>query len=280
MADILLDTITDLLKLTPLLFLTYLVMEYMEKKFEDRTSGMIVNNRFGIPLAAILGALPQCGFSTSASELYCCGIISYATLITVYFSTSDEMLPLLLSNSVGAGRILRILGIKIVIAVIAGILTQLLFRKKNTPKISDACANENCHCEEHGILVSALMHTGSILLFIGLVSLVLNIVIEYAGMDRISALIASRPLLTALLIPLVGLIPNCAASVIITQMYLSGMIPASLLISGLCANSGVAMLVLFKNNPDLKENISTVGYVYLLSVITGVVLQFFSFTAI
>lgn len=280
MADILLDTLIDLVKLIPLLFLTYLVMEYMEKKFEDRTGSMIVNNRFGIPVAAVLGALPQCGFSTSASELYCCGIISYATLITVYFSTSDEMLPLLLSNAVGAGKILRIIGLKIVIAVIAGILTQFLFRKKNTSRISDACENENCHCEEHGVFVSALMHTGNILLFIGLVSLALNIVMEYAGAERISALIAANPLETALLVPLVGLIPNCAASVIITEMYLSGIIPASLMLAGLCANSGVAMLVLFKNNSNKKENVFTVCYVYLLSVITGLVLNLFSFTVI
>lgn len=271
-ADILIDTLTDLAKLLPLLFVTYLLMEYFEDRFAGKSTGLIVRNRWGIPLAALIGAIPQCGFSASAAELYCGGVLSYATLITVFFSTSDEMLPLMISSAMEPVRMLKILALKIAVAVIAGLVTQLALGKKNTSSIADACRNENCNCEEDGILRSALKHTLNIALFIGAVSLALNLLMGYAGSDAIRNIFSGNPVMSLLVIPLVGLIPNCAASVIITEMFLNEMISSSLLIAGLCANSGVALLVLFRNNKNLRENIFTVFWLYLLSVITGLIL--------
>ena len=271
-ADILIDTLTDLAKLLPLLFVTYLLMEYFEDRFAGKSTGLIVRNRWGIPLAALIGAIPQCGFSASAAELYCGGVLSYATLITVFFSTSDEMLPLMISSAMEPVRMLKILALKIAVAVIAGLVTQLALGKKNTSSIADACRNENCNCEEDGILRSALKHTLNIALFIGAVSLALNLLMGYAGSDAIRNIFSGNPVMSLLVIPLVGLIPTCAASVIITEMFLNGMISSSLLIAGLCANSGVALLVLFRNNKNLRENIFTVFWLYLLSVITGLIL--------
>lgn len=273
-ADILIDTLTDLAKLLPLLFVTYLLMEYFEDRFAGKSTGLIVRNRWGIPLAALIGAIPQCGFSASAAELYCGGVLSYATLITVFFSTSDEMLPLMISSAMEPVRMLKILALKIAVAVIAGLVTQLALGKKNTSSIADACRNENCNCEEDGIVRSALKHTLNIALFIGAVSLALNLLMGYAGSDAIRNIFSGNPVMSLLVIPLVGLIPNCAASVIITEMFLNGMISSSLLIAGLCANSGVALLVLFRNNKNLRENIFTVFWLYLLSVITGLILGF------
>ena len=273
-ADILIDTLTDLAKLLPLLFVTYLLMEYFEDRFAGKSTGLIVRNRWGIPLAALIGAIPQCGFSASAAELYCGGVLSYATLITVFFSTSDEMLPLMISSAMEPVRMLKILALKIAVAVIAGLVTQLALGKKNTSSIADACRNENCNCEEDGIVRSALKHTLNIALFIGAVSLALNLLMGYAGSDAIRNIFSVNPMMSLLVIPLVGLIPNCAASVIITEMFLNGMISSSLLIAGLCANSGVALLVLFRNNKNLRENIFTVFWLYLLSVITGLILGF------
>ena len=270
--DILADTLLDLVKLLPLLFVTYLLMEYFEERFSGRSRSLIVKNRWGIPLAAIIGAVPQCGFSASASELYCGGVISYATLITVFFSTSDEMLPLMISSAVEPLRMLKIVGVKILVAIAAGVFTQLVLRKKNQSSISDVCRNENCNCGEDGIVRSALKHTLSIALFIGAVSLALNLLIGYVGSEPIRSVFSHNPVMSLLVIPLVGLIPNCAASVIITEMFLSGMIGSSLLIAGLCANSGVALLVLFRNNKNLRENIFTVFYLYALSVLTGALL--------
>ncbi|MBO7700350.1 MAG: arsenic efflux protein [Eubacteriaceae bacterium] len=271
-ADILIDTLTDLAKLLPLLFVTYLLMEYFEDRFAGKSTGLIVRNRWGIPRAALIGSIPQCGFSASAAELYCGGVLSYATLITVFFSTSDEMLPLMISSAMEPVRMLKILALKIAVAVIAGLVTQLALGKKNTSSIADACRNENCNCEEDGILRSALKHTLNIALFIGAVSLALNLLMGYAGSDAIRNIFSGNPVMSLLVIPLVGLIPNCAASVIITEMFLNGMISSSLLIAGLCANSGVALLVLFRNNKNLRENIFTVFWLYLLSVITGLIL--------
>ena len=272
LADILKDTLVDLLKLLPLLFVTYLLMEYFEERFSGKSTELIVKNRWGIPLAAVVGAIPQCGFSASAAELYCGGVLSYATLITVFFSTSDEMLPLMISSAMEPARMLKILGVKIAAAVAAGLFTQLVLRKKNTSTISGACRNENCNCGEEGILRSALRHTLNIAAFIGAVSLALNLLMGFAGSDAIRNVFSGNPVMSLLVIPLVGLIPNCAASVIITEMFLNGMISSSLMIAGLCANSGVGLLVLMRNNKNPGENIFTVAWLYVLSVITGLVL--------
>jgi len=228
-------------------------------------------------LEVSLGVVPQCGFSASATNLYAARVISLGTLIAVYLSTSDEMLPIFLSESVEISVILKILGIKFLIGVIAGFIIDFVLRLKNKnqedEKIVDLCEDEHCHCHEHGIFKSALKHTLSIFVYILIITLIINIVVEFVGEDNIASFIGNHTILGPVVSSLVGLIPNCAASVIITNLYIQGVINVASLIAGLLTGAGVGLIVLFKMNKNLKQNISIVSLIYSIGVVSGVVLQ-------
>ena len=228
-----------------------------------------------------LGVVPQCGFSASATNLYAARVISLGTLIAVYLSTSDEMLPIFLSESVELSIILKILGIKFLIGVIAGFIIDFVLRLKNKnqedEKIVDLCEDEHCHCHEHGIFKSALKHTLSIFVYILIITLIINIVVEFVGEDNIASFIGNHTVLGPVVSSLVGLIPNCAASVIITNLYIQGVINVASLIAGLLTGAGVGLIVLFKMNKNLKQNISIVSLIYGIGVVSGIVLQLIGF---
>lgn len=193
----------------------------------------------------------------------------------MYLSTSDEMLPILLSEGVNGVLILKILGIKILIGIFAGFLIDLVLRRKEEEKeenIEDLCEHEHCHCEE-GIWKSAIKHTVNIFIFILIVSLLLNIAIGYIGEETIGNLISDKPVLGALIACLIGLIPNCASSVILTELYLLGVLNPGLMIGGLLVNSGVGILVLFKVNNNTKQNIKIVLTLYAIGAISAMILQ-------
>ena len=280
MLDILLDTIIDSLKILPFLFLTYLLMEYLEHKMSDKTKKIIKNSGKAGPLyGAILGAFPQCGFSVAASNLYCGRVITIGTLIAIYLSTSDEMLPILISEKVEAITIIGILGIKVIIGIIIGFIIDIIFRniyknEKVEEEIGNLCENEECDCEHNGIVKSSIKHTTNIIFFIFLISLIFNVSINFIGEEKISNLILNKPIIGPCISGLVGLIPNCASSVIITQLYLKGLLGLGAMISGLLVNGGVGLLVLFKENKNLKQNLIITGILYMSGVISGIVIEF------
>ena len=253
-------------------------MEYIEHKTSDKSKEAIKKSgKFGPIIGSILGIFPQCGFSVSATNLYAARVITLGTLISVYLSTSDEMLPIFISEAVPVTTILKILGIKLVIGMIAGILIDLCLRLKNRnkdeeEKIVDLCEKEHCHCD-HGIIKSALKHTISIFIFILIITVLINIAIYFIGEDRIASFIELNPVLGPVLAGIIGLIPNCASSVILTQLYLEHIIPATTMISGLLVNAGVGLAVLFKMNKGIKQNILIVILLYAIGVISGLILQ-------
>lgn len=276
--DILLDGCLDSLKLVPFLFVTYLIMEYLEHKTSTRTRAVIRRaGRLGPLAGSVAGAFPQCGFSAAASNLYAGGIITTGTLIAVFLSTSDEMLPIFISESVDVGVILGILGIKVVLGMITGFLVDFLFRFKPSPirykEIHSMCESEHCGCEE-GIFLSAVKHTLKIFAFILLVSVALNFLIALGGEDRLADFMSERLVIGPLVAGVVGLIPNCASSVVITQLYLNHMISFGAMMSGLLVGAGVGLLVLFRTNKRWKENLSILGMLYASGVIWGIVLDF------
>ena len=238
--EILRDSVLDTLKLIPFLFATYLLMEYIEHKMSDKTQAAVSRaGKFGPLIGGLLGVVPQCGFSASAASLYSGRIISLGTLLAVFLSTSDEMLPIFISEKVSPGRIIEILIIKVITAVIFGaaadIVARMLHREKAGIDVHCICEDDNCHCEEDGILKSAVKHTLQITLFIFIVSLALDTVFRFLGEDRLSEVFVSVPVLGCVISSLVGLIPNCAASVVITELYLSGIISSGAMIAGLLA---------------------------------------------
>ena len=278
MIEVIEDALIDSVKLLPFLFITYLIMEYIEHKTSDKSKDAIKKSgKFGPIIGSILGIFPQCGFSVSATNLYAARVITLGTLISVYLSTSDEMLPIFISEAVPVTTIIKILGIKLVIGMIAGILIDLCLRLKNKnkheeEKIVDLCEKEHCHCD-HGIVKSALKHTISIFIFILIITLLINIAIYFVGEERIASFIEINPVLGPVLAGIIGLIPNCASSVILTQLYLEHIVPATTMISGLLVNAGVGLAVLFKMNKGIKQNILIVILLYAIGVISGLILQ-------
>ncbi len=275
--DILLDAVIDSVKLVPFLFITYLIMEAIEHKTKDKTKKAIKKSgKYGPLLGSILGIFPQCGFSVSATNLYAARVITLGTLIAVYLSTSDEMLPIFLSESVPIITILAILGIKLVVGMIAGFVIDLVIRLKHKDKeeekIMDLCEKKHCHCE-HGIIKSALKHTLNIFVFILLITIVINFAIYLIGEEHISGFLRNQPILGPIIAGMIGLIPNCASSVILTQMYLENVISVATMISGLLVGAGVGLAVLFKMNKGIKENIRILAILYSIGVIVGVIME-------
>lgn len=272
MLEIIVDTLKDSLKLLPFLFVTFLIIEYIEHKINNKKI-IKKSNKFGPVVGGLLGAFPQCGFSASASNFYITRIITLGTLISVYLSTSDEMLPIMLAQGVDGFTIFKIVGLKVLIGILFGFIIDFIFRKrKDNLEIKDLCENEHCNCN-HSLLLSSLKHTLSTILFIMLISFVLNIGFHYLGEDVISKIFLKNSFFSSFISSLVGLIPNCGASIMITELYLSGAITFGSAMAGLLTGSGVGILILFKNNKNLKENFSILGLVYFIGVFSGIIID-------
>lgn len=271
--------IIDTVKLVPFLFLTYLFMEYIEHKTSTKVKNLVhKSGKAGPLIGGLLGAVPQCGFSASAASLYAGRVISLGTLIAIFLSTSDEMLPILISEAVDVKVILPILGIKVAIGMVAGFVIDFVMHFGKKPeteefKIHDMCEHGHCHCEK-SIWKSALKHTLQITLFILIVNLVLGFVIEFVGEESLANLFFAKPVIGEIVAGLVGLIPNCASSVVITQLYLEGVIGFGAMMSGLLVGSGVGLLVLFRVNESLKDNLRILAVLYGIGVGCGILLGF------
>lgn len=279
MPEVISDTFLDVIKLLPFLFLTYLAMEYLEHRAGEKTEALMRKaGHLGPVIGGALGVVPQCGFSAAASNLYAGRVITLGTLLAVYLSTSDEMLPVLISEHAPVGSIAGILLAKAGIGITAGLLIDLLLKKKgghdhaHGSHIHEICEHEHCRCEK-GIFRSALSHTVRIAIFILLITFLLNLLLFFAGEEALANVILNRPVAGTLLAGLVGLIPNCAGSVVITQLYLEGIIGIGSAMAGLLTGSGVGLLVLFRVNHHKKENIRILGLLYGIGVLAGIVIE-------
>ena len=285
MLDALLDAILDSLKILPFLFVTYLIMEYLETHTEDRVRDLVKRAGWMGPFwGGLLGAVPQCGFSAAASNLYAGRAISLGTLVAIFLSTSDEMIPIMISEAVPVSKMLKLLLVKLVIGILCGFIIDGFCHIRNSRKtgqpedgedflIERLCEKEHCHCENGSIVGSALKHTLHIILFVFVITVILNLAFLFLGEDRLSSVISSRPVSGIFISGLIGLIPNCGASVLLTQMYLHGVLPASHLIAGLLDGAGVGLLILFRVNPDQKENLRITLLLYLLAVVFGMLIH-------
>ena len=273
--EIILETTIDSLKLLPFLFITYLIMEYIEHKTSNHVRTTVKKSgRLGPVIGGIVGIFPQCGFSVSATNLYAARVITLGTLISVYLTTSDEMLPILITEAVPIKTIFTILGIKLIIGILAGLIIDLVIRRTNNEeKIEEICEHEHCHCEE-SIVKSSIKHSLNILIFIFITTLIINCIISLIGEDAISNIISQNAILGPIVSGAIGLIPNCAASVILTELFIENVISMPIMLAGLLVNAGVGILVLFKTNKNMKENIEIIVLLYVIGVISGGILQF------
>lgn len=268
MLEIILDTLIDLLKIIPFLFVAFLIMEYFEHSLSKKKN-VLKNKKVGPIVGSLLGVIPQCGFSVMATNLFSSRVITIGTLIAIYLSTSDEMLPILITNKVSFKLILIILLIKIIIGIIFGYIIDFFWKKKETKDFS-ICDDDHCHCEK-GIFKSSLIHTLKISSYILITTFLLNTLIYYLGEDTISKILLKNNFFGPFLASLVGLIPNCSASIILTELYLSKVITTGMLIGGLLTGSGIGLLVLFKVNKDKKENFFILISIYLIGVLVGII---------
>lgn len=278
MLEILHHTIIDSIKLLPFLFVTYLIMEYIEHKTSKKAKETIKKSgKYGPLFGSILGIFPQCGFSVSATNLYSARVITLGTLISVYLVTSDEMIPIFISEAVPLDVMLKILGIKLIIGIIAGFAIDLVYRKyhknQEEEKIVELCEKDHCHCEE-GIIKSSIKHSLNIFIYILIITFIINLIVHFIGEDVIASFIYNKPIIGPILAGLIGLIPNCASSVVLTKMYLENVITVSTLISGLLVGAGLGLAVLFKTNKGVKENIKIVLLLYCIGVASGIILGF------
>ena len=273
MKEIILDTLLDSLKIIPFLFIAFLIIELIEHKLTNKNKEIITKSKkIGPIIGSLLGVIPQCGFSVMATNLYITRIITLGTLISIYLSTSDEMLIIMLSKKVEITLILKILLIKIFFGIIYGVIIDKILNNKKEKENYQICDEEHCECS-HGIILLSLKHTIHITIFIFIVTLILNIIITYIGEDYLTKIFLTNTIFGPFITSLIGLIPNCSASVILTELYLNSSISLGSLIGGLLTSSGAAILVLIKNNKNIKENISIILLLYFLGAISGILIE-------
>lgn len=260
-------TFMDSIKLIPYLFLTYLILEYIEHNAQSRIRKIICRvNPYGPLYGALLTPVSGCGLAATVSNLYITKLISYGTLISVYLATADEMLPMLIVANINGGMICAILLFQMIFAIGIGLIIDQFFKTTPTFKIHTLCHHDKCLCHHHGILKSAIFHTVRIMIFILLISFILNCIFELTGEQMIADLTKHNTFWGILLSACLGLIPNCAVPVTLTRLYVESVIPLSVMMAGLFSNAGVGLLVFYKSGADIKLLFKTV----LLLLICGI----------
>ncbi|TDP57311.1 arsenic efflux protein [Aminicella lysinilytica] len=283
MLDALTDSLIDSLKLFPFLFVTYLVMGMLEKAASDKARNAIKEaGKVGPIWGGLLGAIPQCGFSAAASYFYVGKVITLGTLISIYLSTSDEMLPIFISEQVPVKTMVSIIVAKVIIGMISGFLVEIFFgwiaRKRHVPKdYIGELPGEGCNCGA-SLIINSIVRSLKVLIFIFIISVIINVVVNAVGHDAISSLFQGLPVVGELVAALVGLIPNCAASVVITQLYLEGVIGAGPMMSGLLCSAGVGLLVLCRENTHPRQDLLVIGTLYVVSVGWGILIEVLGIT--
>lgn len=297
----------DTLKLVPFLFVTYLAMEALEHRAGKASEEAVRKaGHAGPVIGALLGVVPQCGFSAAASTLYAARVVTLGTLFAVFLSTSDEMLPILIAEQAPVALIVKVLAIKVVVGMLVGFAIDaalhVMRRDRERLRIHELCERDKCHCngecvacennpelaydyrhdEEHehdhagvSIAKSALKHTAQVTLFIFLITLLLEVVMDSVGEEAIAAFMADNPALSVVAASLVGLIPNCAASVAITELYLDGTLGAGAMMGGLLVSAGVGLLVLLRTNRPMRDNIAVIAGMLVIGIAVGGVMTAF-----
>ena len=271
------DVLIDGARMIPFLLFAFLLIELVEKYTgEKRDRILMKGNKAGPIIGALFGCIPQCGFSVVAANLYAERLVSVGTLLAVFMSTSDEAIIVMFGYPKSGGKILTILGLKVVIAIVVGYLVDLFCKSKRfSVKQESVWEERGCSCcgGHDGILKAVVSHSLKTLLYIMLFSMVLNVVIEGIGIERIQEILMNDSPFQIILSASVGLIPNCASSILITELYMKGVLALPAVMAGLLASGGMGLIVLWKNNRDKKENLKITAMLYIGSIVIGVILQ-------
>lgn len=278
--DVLLDAVVDTLKTLPFLFIAFLLIEFLEHRAQDKIRHLFTRVGSAGPLVGTLsGCVPQCGFSVMSANLYSSGIITLGTLIAVFLATSDEAVILLATSHNGGFEIFRLLVTKIIIALFFGYLIYFIEKKNHKHHhhhSHDLCEHDHCGCEENGkILRPALIHTSKVFGFLLLFTIIIDLAVLFIGTDSLSRILLSDSVFQPLLSALIGFIPNCASSVLLTQLYIEGTLTFGSLIAGLCTNAGAGLLILFRDKSKVRKNLKILGILYICAIIPAIILHLF-----
>lgn len=291
--EVVADAVIDTLQIIPFLLLTYLLLEFMEHKMSQSAINKFKKaGKFSPLIGSAFGALPQCGFSSAASTLYAGRVITIGTLFAVYLSTSDEMIPIFIAGGIPPVTMFLIVLAKFVLGCVIGYAIDFSWqsiKKKSGIKSPDKdkfeihklCERDQCSCDhKHGssnkILKPAILHTVQVTLFVFLITLALNVIIEISGgIDTMTNFVQTNKYLSVVASSLIGLIPNCAASVAISQLYVNGVLGLGAMLAGLLDAAGVGLIVLFRNNTPMKQNFIIVGVLLIISIAIGLLITLF-----
>ncbi len=270
------DFLVENLLLLPFLFPAYLVMEWMESHAGDALEQKLGRvSQWGPFFGAAAGVVPQCGFSAAAASLYAGGVVTAGTLVAVFLSTSDELIPVLLSKQIPVPFLVKLVGLKVLFAVFAGFAVNAFLycigRRGPSPHVGELCEHSHCKCAEHkGIFMPALIHTLEIFVFLLLISGALEIVLHFCGGEEaLKGCVLNRPFIGELLGGLVGLIPNCAASAACAELYAEKGMSAGALVASSLTGAGVGLLVLFRTHRHHLQNLGILAAVYVFGVVFG-----------
>ena len=275
LVDAVMDTTFDCLKMLPFLFVAFILIEALEHYSSDFTAKALAKvGKAGPVVGAVAGCVPQCGFSVMAANLYAGGIISVGTLLSVFIATSDEAVLIIMSNPERIREVGVLLAAKVIIAVTAGYIIDIFFRNQiaTVKESGNLCKDCGCDEEDAGIWKPAWHHTIRICIYLFIFTGILNLCIEIFGIEQLSKFLLGNTIFQPVIAAIIGLIPNCAASVILTQLYLNGAISFASVIAGLCTGAGVGLVVLFKMNRNRRENLKIVGVLFLVAVAAGMII--------
>ena len=278
MLHVLEHALIDTLKVLPLLFAAYLLIEYLEHKASGKLISILSRpGAFGPMVGSLIGSVPQCGFSVAAANFFSGRVISMGTLVAVFIATSDEALPILISHPEQFVNLWKMLALKIIIAFAAGMLVDFAYKAKEhhheEGHIHELCEHEHCDCEHQGVFKSALHHSLHIIIFILIVNIAMGAAVEFIGEENIAKIMLKDSCFQPFVTALIGFIPNCSASVILTELYIGGSVSFGSLIAGLSTGAGVGIAVLFRTNRHIKENLTVVSILYCVSVAAGLIIN-------
>ena len=275
----------DTLKMLPFLLIAFLLLEFIEHRAGEKTMNILSKSgKAGVLVGSALGLIPQCGFSVIGANFFADRVISLGTVLAIFLSTSDEALVILMSDPTKIKDVLFLLLVKFVIAVVAGYVVDVIFKKLNHEHVNhhlqehhDDHCHDGCGCScnsPKAFWKNALKRTASVWIFLFIASFGLGLLIELVGEESLSKFLLTNSMFQPFLTGLVGLIPNCAASAIIAQMYIEGALSIGSVISGLCSSAGLGLLVLFRDNKNHKENFIVLALLYFIGVACGTVANF------
>lgn len=266
---VLTDAALDTAKMLPFLLGAYLLMEYLEHRASHGMTRLLSGAKAGPVVGALLGCLPQCGFSVAAANLYAGGVISTGTLVAVFIATSDEAVPLLLGHPDSWGLIWRLLPLKLALGIVSGIIVDLMLRSSPTA----VAQPHSHHHEEQGLFRTAVSHTINTGLFLLAANLIIGGAVELLGQERLAALLLGDSIFQPLVASIIGLIPNCAASVLLTTLHLEGALSFGSLVAGLSTGAGVGLMVLYRSLPSIKDSLRITGLLVGIGTVAGIIIQ-------